>query len=71
MRAPVRALGTAYGAVDIDSNPPASATSISPARISTSARCTAFRPDKQTLLRVIAGIVIGTPPATAAWRAVI
>jgi hypothetical protein len=55
----------------IDSIPPATATSSSPARISWSARATALRLDRHTLLRVMAGTSIGTPAAIAAWRAVI
>ena len=30
-----------------------------------------FRPERHTLLIVLAGTVIGMPPFTAAWRAVI
>src|SRR6266496_2319732 len=71
MRAPNRAFGTRYGALVIDSIPPATATSISPARISWSARATAVRLDRHTLLRVMAGVCGGMPAAMAAWRAVI
>ena len=31
----------------------------------------ALRPERQTLLTVVAGTVIGMPALTAAWRAVI
>ncbi len=55
----------------IDSIPPATTTSNSPARISWSASAIASMPDRQTLLTVIAGTVIGMPALTAAWRAVI
>ena len=71
IRAPVRAFGIAYGACVIDSIPPAIAISISPDRMSTSARCTAFSPERHTLLIVMHGTSIGTPPFVAAWRAVI
>ena len=68
---PSRDFGSRCGAFVIDSIPPATTISYSPARISWSARAIAFRPDRQTLLMVMAGIVIGMPPLVAAWRAVI
>src|SRR4029453_9408006 len=55
----------------MDSMPPATTTSNSPARINWSARAMASMPDRHTLLIVSAGVVIGMPAATAAWRAVI
>jgi hypothetical protein len=55
----------------IDSMPPATMISNSPARISWSASAMASRPDRHTLLTVSAGTVIGMPALTAAWRAVI
>ena len=55
----------------MDSMPPATTMSNSPALISWSASAIASRPDRQTLLIVSAGTVIGMPAATAAWRAVI
>ncbi len=70
-RTPQRAPGRRYGAPLIDSMPPATATWISPARISWSARATALRPERQTLLIVIEGTSLGMPAATAACRAVI
>ena len=53
----------------IDSWPPATTTSNSPARISWSASAIASRPDRQTLLMVSEGTFIGIPALTAAWRA--
>jgi hypothetical protein len=39
--------------------------------MSWSASAIALRPDRQTLLIVIAGTLLGIPAETAAWRAVI
>jgi len=66
---PSRILGTRYGAFDIDSIPPATTSLASPALIDCAANITAFSPDPQTLLTVMAGIVAGSPPWIAAWRA--
>ena len=60
-----------WGALLIDSMPPATAKDASPSRTARSARAIAASPDRQTLFTVIAGTVIGTPPLTAACRAVI
>src|SRR5438445_5266972 len=49
--------------------PPATAISMSPARIAWSASMTAFKPEPQTLLTVSAAMVSGRPPRSAAWRA--
>ena len=49
----------------IDSMPPATTISASPAWISWSAREIALRPERHTLLMVIAGTFIGRPPAIA------
>src|SRR3954453_10401595 len=70
-RCPSRARGMTYGALVIDSMPPATASSSSPARIIWSAVAIAARPDGQTLFTVSAGTSIGMPAATAACRAVI
>ena len=70
-RAPARAFGSTNGAFVIDSMPPATATSSSPARIIWSAIAIADVPDRQTLLIVIAGVSTGMPAAIAACRAVI
>ena len=53
----------------MDSCPPATTISNSPARMSWSARAMASMPDRHTLLIVSAGTVIGMPALTAAWRA--
>ncbi len=53
----------------MDSWPPATTMSNSPARISWSASAIASRPDRHTLLIVSAGTFIGMPALTAAWRA--
>ncbi len=66
---PSRDLGSRCGAWVIDSCPPATTISNSPARISWSARAIASRPERQTLLTVSAGTSIEIPAATAACRA--
>ncbi len=66
---PSRDFGSRCGALVIDSMPPATTISTSPARISWSAIAIALSPERQTLLMVIDGTLIGIPPATAASRA--
>ena len=66
---PARAPGSRCGAPVIDSIPPATTTSNSPARISCAASAMASSPDRHTLLTVMDGTVIGMPAATAACRA--
>ena len=61
---PSRPFGRTYGAFVIDSIPPATATSISPARIIWSAIAIADMPDRQTLFTVIAGTSLGRPAPT-------
>ena len=63
---PSRDFGSRCGAFVIDSMPPATTTSHSPARTSWSASAMALIPDRQTLLIVIAGTDMGTPAPTAA-----
>ncbi len=58
-----------YGAFDIDSMPPVTTSSASPARIIESAISTARIEEAQTLLIVSAGTSIGIPAPTAACRA--
>ena len=70
-RAPSRASGRTNGARVIDSIPPATTMSSSPARIIWSAMAMADVPDRHTLLTVIAGISFGTPAAIAACLEVI
>ena len=68
MRKPKRAPGSRYGALDMDSMPPATPTSRSPARIAWSMIPTARMPDAQTLLTVSDGTSLGMPPLICAWR---
>jgi hypothetical protein len=68
MRKPNRAFGSRYGALDIDSMPPPTATSMSPARIAWSRMPTARMPDAQTLLTVSDGTSFGMPLLICAWR---
>src|SRR5256714_15482617 len=58
-----------YGAFDIDSIPPVTTISASPARIIESAISIARIDDAHTLLIVSAGVSLGGPPPIAAWRA--
>ena len=66
---PSRLFSSRCGALVIDSWPPATTISNSPARMSWSARAMASMPERHTLLIVSAGTVIGMPALTAAWRA--
>ena len=65
---PLRDAGQQVRGLVIDSMPPATTTSNSPALISWAASAIASRPDRQTLLIVSDGTVIGMPAATAACR---
>ena len=69
MRWPSRELGSTWGAMLMLSCPPAITISESPSRMAWAASITAFRPEPQTLLMVIAGTVFGSPPLMTAWRA--
>ena len=51
------------------SMPPATMSSASPARIADAPSITAFRPEPQTLLMVMAPTLSGRPAFSAAWRA--
>src|SRR5439155_19440971 len=64
-----RAFLSAYGAFDIDSMPPVTTTSTSPARTIESAISIARIDEAQTLLIVSAGTSIGRPAPIEAWRA--
>jgi hypothetical protein len=55
----------------MDSMPPATTMSASPDWTIWSARKIELRPDRHTLLMVVAGTSMPMPPLTAAWRAVI
>ena len=68
MRKPWRAPGSRYGACDIDSMPPPTATSRSPARTAWSIIPTARTLDAQTLLIVSEVTSIGMPASICAWR---
>ena len=49
--------------------PPAMTMSASPQRTACAASMTAFKPDPQTLLMVIAGTAAGMPALMSDWRA--
>ena len=68
IRKPKRAPGSRYGAFDIDSMPPATPTSSSPARTARSATPIARMPEAQTLLIVSEGTSLGIPASIWAWR---
>ena len=69
MRRPSRARGRRYGALLIDSMPPATAMSMSPSAMPCAASMTAFNPEPQTLLMVSAATSLLRPPPSAACRA--
>ena len=66
---PSRDFGSRCGELVIDSMPPATMISASPARIIWSAVAIALMPDRQTLLIVIEGSDSGSPAAMPAVRA--
>ncbi len=68
-RYPNRALRSRNGAWFIDSMPPATYTSPSPARIAAAANMIDLRPEPQTRLIVVAGVVSASPARSSAWRA--
>ena len=68
-REPPRSARSRWGEFDMDSMPPATTTSASPARIACRASITALRPEPQTLFTVNAPTVSGRPAPRAAWRA--
>ena len=68
MRNPKRAFGSRYGAHDIDSMPPPTPISTSPARICASSRPTARMPEAHTLLIVSELTSFGMPALICAWR---
>ena len=51
------------------SMPPATMMSASPARMICAASVTAFSPEPQSMLSVVAGTSTGSPAPIAAWRA--
>ena len=68
IRKPKRASLSMYGAFDIDSMPPPTPTSRSPARIAVSSRHAARIPEAHTLLIVSDGTSFGMPALIWAWR---
>ena len=68
-RSPQRAPGRRKGARLMLSVPPATISSASPQRMACAASITAFRPEPQTLLTVVAGTESGSPALIAACRA--
>ena len=68
MRKPKRACLSRYGAFDIDSIPPPTPTSRSPARIAVSRMPAARMPDAHTLLIVSEDVSFGIPPLICACR---
>ena len=69
MRWPSREPGSTCGDRLMLSWPPAMMMSESPSRIACAASITAFSPEPQTLLMVIAGTLTGRPALMTAWRA--
>ena len=70
MRRPERAAeGSTYGALDMDSKPPATTTLASPTLMAAAASVIALSPLLQTLLIVVQGTLLGTPALSAACRA--
>ena len=53
----------------MDSMPPATITSMSPARMACDASMTALSPEPHTLFTVVAPTVLGMPALINAWRA--
>ena len=68
IRNPNRASLSMYGDFDIDSMPPPTPTSRSPARIAESSSAAARIPDAHTLLTVSEETSLGIPPLICAWR---
>ncbi len=69
MRKPSREPGSTCGAALMFSWPPATTMSASPCAMACAASITAFRPEPQTTLIVIAGTAAGMPALISAWRA--
>ncbi|OIQ99559.1 hypothetical protein GALL_183080 [mine drainage metagenome] len=69
MRMPSREPGSTCGERLMLSCPPATTISASPSRTACAASITAFRPEPQTLLMVMAGTMSGRPALMLAWRA--
>src|SRR5262245_59846417 len=69
MRSPARAFGSRYGALVIDSMPPATMTSAFPVARMSCASIAAFMPEPHILLTVVQPVASGSPAPSAAWRA--
>src|SRR5205823_3406496 len=69
MRRPARAFGRRYGALVIDSMPPATITSALPVARMSCASIAAFMPEPHILLTVVQPVASGSPAPSAAWRA--
>src|SRR5688572_19251226 len=66
---PPRPLGSRWGALVIDSMPPATTTVELPAVSESKAIIAAFMPEPHILLIVVAGVDLSSPAPRAAWRA--
>src|SRR3954466_7399714 len=69
MRRPARAFGRRYGALVIDSMPPATMTSVPPAARMSCASMADFMPEPHILLTVVQPAASGSPAPSDAWRA--
>src|SRR5712671_6081047 len=69
MRKPARALGNRYGALVMDSIPPATTTSTEWAVNRSCANIAAFMPEPHILLTVVQPAASGRPAPSDAWRA--
>src|SRR3954468_17881052 len=69
MRNPARAFGSRYGALVIDSMPPATMTSALPVARMSCASMAAFIPEPHILFTVVQPALRGNPAPSEAWRA--
>jgi len=69
MRNPARAFGSRYGALVIDSMPPATMTSALPVARMSCASMAAFIPEPHILFTVVQPALSGNPAPSEAWRA--
>src|SRR6266850_1239029 len=69
MRRPPRAFGSRYGALVIDSMPPATMTSALPVARMSCASIAAFIPEPHILFTVVQPLPSGSPAPSDAWRA--
>src|SRR5258708_3939141 len=66
---PLRPLGKRWGALVMDSMPPATTMVACPEESSSAAIIVAFMPEPHILLTVVAGVALSRPAPNAAWRA--